>query len=167
MKQHEFRERFRTEHIFKINVAEPYKLLDKVSSENNLYPFLSSPDLSKHDCVASSQSNQAVAVMEADMKKLQDTADLFEVSFPEYKQLRQCRSDIILVKAVWDMVIFVKVRVTTHNDFKLHFFIAHTLLSRLSFWVLHIVKAISLPCTVSVTVKHRGLDQDSMEGDQC
>ncbi|XP_029686282.1 dynein heavy chain 11, axonemal isoform X1 [Takifugu rubripes] len=82
VKQHEFRERFRMEHIFKINVTEPYKLLDK--------------------------SNQAVAVMEADMKKLQDTADLFEVSFPEYKQLRQCRSDIILVKAVWDMVIFVK-----------------------------------------------------------
>lgn len=46
------------------------------------------------------------------MKKLQDTADLFEVSFPEYRQLRQCRSDIILVKAVWDMVIFVKVRMT-------------------------------------------------------
>lgn len=48
--------------------------------------------------------------MEMEMKKLQDTADLFEVSFPEYKQLRQCRSDIILVKAVWDMVVFVKVR---------------------------------------------------------
>lgn len=46
------------------------------------------------------------------MKKLQDTADLFEVSFPEYKQLRQCRSDIRLVKAVWDMVIFVKVRIS-------------------------------------------------------
>lgn len=45
------------------------------------------------------------------MKKLQDTADLFEVSFPEYKQLRQCRSDIRLVKAVWDMVIFVRVRI--------------------------------------------------------
>lgn len=43
------------------------------------------------------------------MKKLQDTAALFEVSFPDYKQLRQCRSDIILVKAVWDMVVFVKV----------------------------------------------------------
>ncbi|CAF87298.1 unnamed protein product, partial [Tetraodon nigroviridis] len=82
VKQHEFRERFRTEPIFRINVEEPYKLLD--------------------------ESNQAVAVMETDMKKLQDTADLFEVSFPEYKQLRQCRSDITLVKAVWDMVIFVK-----------------------------------------------------------
>lgn len=44
------------------------------------------------------------------MKKLQDTADLFEVSFPDYKQLHQCRADIILVKAVWDMVIFVKVQ---------------------------------------------------------
>uniref|UniRef100_A0A3B4UNK9 Dynein axonemal heavy chain 11 n=1 Tax=Seriola dumerili TaxID=41447 RepID=A0A3B4UNK9_SERDU len=63
-------------------VEEPYRLIDK--------------------------SNRAVAVMEAEMKKLQDTADLFEVSFPDYKQLRQCRSDIILVKAVWDMVIFVK-----------------------------------------------------------
>lgn len=33
------------ENIFKINVAEPYKLLDKVSDEKNLYPFLSSSDL--------------------------------------------------------------------------------------------------------------------------
>uniref|UniRef100_A0A8C4HI55 Dynein, axonemal, heavy polypeptide 9 like n=1 Tax=Dicentrarchus labrax TaxID=13489 RepID=A0A8C4HI55_DICLA len=77
VKQHEFREQFRTEPIFKIN----------------------------HLCL---QSNRVVAVMEAEMKKLQDTADLFEVNFPDYKQLRQCRSDIILVKAVWDMVIFVK-----------------------------------------------------------
>ncbi|XP_069366837.1 dynein axonemal heavy chain 11 [Paralichthys olivaceus] len=82
VKQREFREEFRTESIFKIAVKEPYKLIDK--------------------------SNQAVALMEAEMKKLQETADLFEVSFPDYKQLRQCRSDIILVKAVWDMVIFVK-----------------------------------------------------------
>lgn len=49
--------------------------------------------------------------MEAEMKRLQDTAVLFEVSFPDYKQLHQCRSDIILVKAVWDMVIFVKVNI--------------------------------------------------------
>uniref|UniRef100_A0A3B3UDD1 Dynein axonemal heavy chain 11 n=1 Tax=Poecilia latipinna TaxID=48699 RepID=A0A3B3UDD1_9TELE len=82
VKQHEFRERFRTESIFKINVEEPYDLIDKC--------------------------HQSVARIEMEMKNLQDTADLFEVSFPEYKQLRQCRSDIILVKAVWDMIIFVK-----------------------------------------------------------
>lgn len=50
------------------------------------------------------------------MKKLQDTADLFEVSFPEYKQLNHCRSDIVLVKAVWDMVIFVKVHINHVNE---------------------------------------------------
>ncbi|KAI2663319.1 Dynein axonemal heavy chain 11 [Labeo rohita] len=82
IKQHDFREQFRTESIFFISLQEPYKLIDK--------------------------TNRAVAHFENEMSKLQQTANLFEVSFPDYKQLRQCRSDIILVKAVWDMVMFVK-----------------------------------------------------------
>ncbi|KTG04987.1 hypothetical protein cypCar_00006303 [Cyprinus carpio] len=82
IKQLEFREQFRTESIFFISLQEPYKLIDKM--------------------------NCAVAHLENEMSKLQQTANLFEVSFPDYKQLRQCRSDIILVKAVWDMVMFVK-----------------------------------------------------------
>ncbi|XP_020566647.2 dynein heavy chain 11, axonemal-like [Oryzias latipes] len=82
VKQHEFREKFRSESIFKLSVEEPYERIDKC--------------------------NQSILLMEMEMKKLQNTADLFEVSFPEYKQLRQCRSDIILVKNVWDMIIFVK-----------------------------------------------------------
>uniref|UniRef100_A0A3B4DVC9 Dynein, axonemal, heavy polypeptide 9 like n=1 Tax=Pygocentrus nattereri TaxID=42514 RepID=A0A3B4DVC9_PYGNA len=49
-----------------------------------------------------------LAHLENEMGKLQETANLFEVSFPDYKQLRQCRSDLILLKAVWDMVMFVK-----------------------------------------------------------
>uniref|UniRef100_A0A8D3CLD0 Dynein axonemal heavy chain 11 n=1 Tax=Scophthalmus maximus TaxID=52904 RepID=A0A8D3CLD0_SCOMX len=92
VKQHEFREQFRTESIFKIIIEEPYKQIDK--------------------------SNRVVALMEAEMKKLQDTADLFEVSFPDYKQLRQCRSDIILVKAVWDMVIFTSIEDWTKTPWK-------------------------------------------------
>ncbi|KAG7259758.1 hypothetical protein CRUP_010534 [Coryphaenoides rupestris] len=82
VKQHEFREAYRTEAIFKVDVSEPYRMIDK--------------------------TNRSVAVLEAEMRKLQDTADLFEVGFPDYKQLHRCRSDLILVKAVWDMVIFVK-----------------------------------------------------------
>ncbi|XP_066519814.1 dynein axonemal heavy chain 11 isoform X2 [Hoplias malabaricus] len=82
IKQHEFRELFRMEPIFRINIDEPYKLIDK--------------------------TNRTVAQLENEMQKLQETANLFEVSFPDYKQLRQCRSDLILLKAVWDMVIFVK-----------------------------------------------------------
>uniref|UniRef100_A0A673MQT0 Dynein axonemal heavy chain 11 n=1 Tax=Sinocyclocheilus rhinocerous TaxID=307959 RepID=A0A673MQT0_9TELE len=77
IKQHEFREQFRTESIFFI-----------------------------------------MAHLENEMSKLQQTANLFEVSFPDYKQLRQCRSDIILVKAVWDMVMFVKVIFTTQRIYK-------------------------------------------------
>ncbi|MGH0147735.1 UNVERIFIED_CONTAM: hypothetical protein FKN15_039853 [Acipenser sinensis] len=82
IKQHEFREQFQNEIIFKIDVHNPYKLIDK--------------------------THKNVAKMETEMQKLQDTANLFEVSVPEYKQLKQCRSDIILLKSVWDMVIFVK-----------------------------------------------------------
>uniref|UniRef100_A0A3Q4HYI4 Dynein heavy chain 11, axonemal-like n=1 Tax=Neolamprologus brichardi TaxID=32507 RepID=A0A3Q4HYI4_NEOBR len=92
VKQHEFREQFRSESIFKISVEEPYKLIDKC--------------------------NRGVATMEMEMKKLQDTADLFEVSFPEYKQLQQCRSDIILVKAVWDMVVFTSIEDWTKTPWK-------------------------------------------------
>ncbi|KAL7890701.1 hypothetical protein AOLI_G00001770 [Acnodon oligacanthus] len=82
VKQHEFREQFRLEPIFRINIDEPYKLIDK--------------------------TNCTVTHLENEMRKLQETANLFEVSFPDYKQLRQCRSDLILLKAVWDMVMFVK-----------------------------------------------------------
>nr|XP_015214353.1 PREDICTED: dynein beta chain, ciliary-like [Lepisosteus oculatus] len=82
IKQHEFREQFRNEIIFRIDVDDPYKLIDK--------------------------SNRSVSELEREMRKLQETADLFEVNVPDYKQLKQCRSDIILVKSVWDMVIFVK-----------------------------------------------------------
>ncbi|MGH0152203.1 UNVERIFIED_CONTAM: hypothetical protein FKN15_022155 [Acipenser sinensis] len=82
IKQHEFREQFQNEIIFKIDVHNPYKFIDK--------------------------THKNVAKMETEMQKLQDTANLFEVSVPEYKQLKQCRSDIILLKSVWDMVIFVK-----------------------------------------------------------
>ncbi|MEE6489662.1 hypothetical protein FKM82_015640 [Ascaphus truei] len=82
VKQHEFRSRFKNEIIFRFDADDPYTHLDK--------------------------THRNISRLEGEMKKLQDTADLFEVSVPEYKQLRQCRTDIILLKSVWDMVIFVR-----------------------------------------------------------
>ncbi|XP_075466168.1 dynein axonemal heavy chain 11-like [Ascaphus truei] len=82
VKQHEFRSRFKNETIFRFDADDPYTHLDK--------------------------THRNISRLEGEMKKLQDTADLFEVSVPEYKQLRQCRTDIILLKSVWDMVIFVR-----------------------------------------------------------
>ncbi|KAM3917468.1 dynein axonemal heavy chain 11-like [Leptodactylus fuscus] len=82
VKQHEFRNRFKNEIIFKFDAEDPYKHLDK--------------------------THRNISRLEDEMRKLQDTADLFEVSIPEYKQLRQCRAACILLKSVWDMVIFVR-----------------------------------------------------------
>ena len=42
------------------------------------------------------------------MKSLQESASLFEVSMPEFKQLKACRREIILLKSLWDMIILVK-----------------------------------------------------------
>lgn len=39
VKQHEFREQFRTESIFKISVEEPYRLIDKVRCEVNVISY--------------------------------------------------------------------------------------------------------------------------------
>uniref|UniRef100_A0AAY4DTI1 Dynein, axonemal, heavy polypeptide 9 like n=1 Tax=Denticeps clupeoides TaxID=299321 RepID=A0AAY4DTI1_9TELE len=56
--------------------------------------------------------------LEEEMQLLHDTAVLFEVSFPEYKQLHHCRSDLILLKAVWDMVIFTSIEDWTKTPWK-------------------------------------------------
>ena len=42
------------------------------------------------------------------MKSLQESASLFEVSMPEFKQLKTCRREIILLKSLWDMIVLVK-----------------------------------------------------------
>ncbi|KAG8432457.1 hypothetical protein GDO86_016919 [Hymenochirus boettgeri] len=83
IKQHEFRSRFQNEIIFNFDAEDPiYKHLDK--------------------------SHRNISRLESEMKKLQETADLFEVNMPEYKELQQCHIAIILLKSVWDMVIFVR-----------------------------------------------------------
>ncbi|XP_063285477.1 dynein axonemal heavy chain 11-like [Pelobates fuscus] len=82
VKQNEFQSRFKKENIFRFDADDPFKNLDKTHKD--------------------------ISRLEAEMRKLKGTADLFEVNVPEYKQLQQCRSDIILLKSVWDMVIFVR-----------------------------------------------------------
>ncbi|XP_067892376.1 dynein axonemal heavy chain 11 [Heterodontus francisci] len=80
--QCKFREQFRNEAIFSCNAHNPYTLLDK--------------------------AHWYIMKLETEMHSLQETAELFEVSVPDYKQLKQCSSDIVLLKSVWDMVFFVQ-----------------------------------------------------------
>ena len=46
--------------------------------------------------------------MEREMGALQESAGLFEVSIPDYKQLKQCRKEIALLKTLWDYTYIIR-----------------------------------------------------------
>lgn len=45
---------------------------------------------------------------EADMEKLIAQAALFEVNVPDYRQLKQCRKEVKLLKQLWDYIYLVR-----------------------------------------------------------
>lgn|SRR6218665_1161045 len=42
------------------------------------------------------------------MQGLSQSAELFEVSIPDFKQLKQCRKELLMVKLLWDYVIIIR-----------------------------------------------------------
>uniref|UniRef100_A0A8D2LWB0 Dynein axonemal heavy chain 11 n=1 Tax=Varanus komodoensis TaxID=61221 RepID=A0A8D2LWB0_VARKO len=80
-KQIAFRERFRVDAPFHFDAKAPYVLLDK--------------------------ANQELEALEEEMLHIQGSASLFEVVIPDYKQMKQCRKEIKLLKGVWDINIYV------------------------------------------------------------
>lgn len=46
--------------------------------------------------------------LEEEMTGLSDSAGLFEVNVPDYKQLKTCRKEIVLLKELWDMILLVR-----------------------------------------------------------
>ena len=70
VKQHTFREQFRKEAPFRFDFKEPYPTLDKCHAE--------------------------IFAMETDMAALQESAGLFEVNVPDYKQLKACRKEVCI-----------------------------------------------------------------------
>ncbi|KAI4543842.1 hypothetical protein MG293_006636 [Ovis ammon polii] len=83
-KQAEFRERFRFYAPLHFNAENPYTVLDK--------------------------ANQELEALEEEMLQMQESTHLFEVALPEYKQMKQCRKEIKLLKGLWDVIIYVRVR---------------------------------------------------------
>ncbi|NXF83974.1 DYH9 protein, partial [Sclerurus mexicanus] len=76
-----FRERFGKEAPFRFDTEKPYQLLD-----------------AKH---------MEIKQMESAMTSIYESAGLFEVMVPEYKQLKQCRKELCLLKELWDMISLV------------------------------------------------------------
>uniref|UniRef100_A0A8C4UZ95 Dynein axonemal heavy chain 17 n=1 Tax=Falco tinnunculus TaxID=100819 RepID=A0A8C4UZ95_FALTI len=81
VEQHRFRERFRKEAPFRFDTEKPYQLLDAKHSE--------------------------IKQMESAMTSIYESAGLFEVMVPDYKQLKQCRKELCLLKELWDMISLV------------------------------------------------------------
>ncbi|XP_027272227.1 dynein heavy chain 11, axonemal isoform X2 [Cricetulus griseus] len=81
-KQAEFRERFRNYAPLGFRAENPYEVLDKAHRE--------------------------LETLEEEMGQMQDCARLFEVALPEYKQMKQCRSEIRLLKGLWDVIIYIR-----------------------------------------------------------
>lgn len=50
------------------------------------------------------------------MSALYESAGLFEVNVPEFKQLKACRREIGLLKSLWDMIALVKSSFTDWNS---------------------------------------------------
>ncbi|NXH86672.1 DYH17 protein, partial [Edolisoma coerulescens] len=59
--------------------------------------------------------HKSIAALEKDMADLATSAALFEVSLPEYKQLKTCRRELRLLKELWDMVTLVNLSIATWN----------------------------------------------------
>ena len=50
------------------------------------------------------------------MKTLYESAGLFEVNVPEFKQLKACRKEIGMLKSLWDMITLVQSSFTDWNS---------------------------------------------------
>ena len=53
--------------------------------------------------------------MESEMNALAESAGLFEVNMPDFKQLKACRREVMMLKTLWDMIGLV---LSSINDWK-------------------------------------------------
>eukprot|EP01135_Chromosphaera_perkinsii_P008680 Nk52_evm13s1444 gene=Nk52_evmTU13s1444 len=54
------------------------------------------------------EKHKLITAMEDEAKELGQSAALFEVSVTEYKQLKQCRKEMPMLKALWDVIGFIQ-----------------------------------------------------------
>ncbi|KAJ1551294.1 hypothetical protein HK096_001712 [Nowakowskiella sp. JEL0078] len=80
MRNHNFREEFRKKAPFKFDLGptRAYELID--------------------------QGHLDVFAMETESSSIKTSCELFELSVPNYRQLIECRRDIVMLKSVWDVV---------------------------------------------------------------
>ncbi|KAM6995333.1 dynein axonemal heavy chain 11 [Tautogolabrus adspersus] len=81
-KQSKFRDMFKEMAPFSYNAAHPYISLDK--------------------------SERAIREMEKEVSVLQESTNLFDVTIPEFKDIKLCRQEIVVLRELWDITVFVQ-----------------------------------------------------------
>ncbi|XP_016158228.1 PREDICTED: dynein heavy chain 17, axonemal isoform X1 [Ficedula albicollis] len=92
VKQLAFRETFLSRAPFSYADTEPYNLMNR--------------------------QHVSILALEEEMAALATSAALFEVSVPEYKQLKMCRKELRLLKDLWDMVTLVNLNIAAWKTTK-------------------------------------------------
>ncbi|XP_071372237.1 dynein axonemal heavy chain 11 isoform X2 [Centroberyx affinis] len=82
VKQSKFREKFRTEAPFSYKAVDPYITLEK--------------------------SEKAIRDLEKEVVELQESTNLFDVTIPDYREIKLCRREIAVLKELWDIVVYVQ-----------------------------------------------------------
>ncbi|XP_076016721.1 dynein axonemal heavy chain 11 [Genypterus blacodes] len=82
VKQSQFRETFKAEAPFGYTAECPYTSILK--------------------------SEKAVQALEKEVAELQESTKLFDVTIPDYRDIKLCRREITVLKELWDMVVFVQ-----------------------------------------------------------
>lgn len=47
--------------------------------------------------------------MEKEVAELQVSTNLFDVTIPDFRDIKLCRREIVVLKELWDIVVFVQV----------------------------------------------------------
>ncbi|XP_008293045.1 dynein heavy chain 11, axonemal [Stegastes partitus] len=82
VKQTNFREMFRAKAPFSYDAVHPYVGLEK--------------------------SEKAIQDMEKEVAELQESTNLFDVTIPDYRDIKLCRREITVLKELWDIVVYVQ-----------------------------------------------------------
>ena len=82
VRQHEFRDIFRAIQAFMSTCEKPYDVM--------------------------TDFNAQIEELEAYMVDLTKAANLFEVNIPEFKMIKNCRTEIILLKKIWDLDMYIE-----------------------------------------------------------
>ncbi|KAM4600952.1 dynein axonemal heavy chain 11 [Polymixia lowei] len=81
-KQNKFREKFRTDAPFSYQAVHPYTSLQKCEKE--------------------------IRDLETEILELQKSTNLFDVTIPDYREIKLCRREITVLKELWDIVVYVQ-----------------------------------------------------------